>query len=375
MISTIPTVAFDRNENPASEEERQQRLQNPELGITDTDHMAIAKYSDGAWQTAAVMPFAPLTLHPGSKCFQYGQTLFEGMQAFKMTDGKLVLFRPDENAKRFNRSADRVAMPRLPEKLFLSLLKALIWAERGWIPPGEGGRLYIRPFMFATGNSVRFGVAKEYTFCILVSPAKAFFTRNVLKVYIEPSLRRASPGGTGSSKCGGNYAAALKSHQEAGRHGCDQALFLGEDGKIQELEVTNIFFVMKDGTIRTPPLEDTILNGITRASVITLAEKRGIKVEERNYYFEQFCSDVESAEVSEVFACGTAGGLVAIGSFCYPCDKANSCSDEEIREHKIGDGKMGELTTKLRSELLEIQDGKREDPFGWRSEIVSSDLP
>lgn len=374
MAARIPTVAFDRNKEPTSEEERRQRLENPELGITDTDHMAIAKYANGEWQTAAVVPFSPLTLHPGSKCFQYGQTLFEGMQAFKTPGGKIVLFRPDENARRFNKSADRVAMPRLPENLFLDMVKALVWVERGWIPSGEGGRLYIRPFMFATGNSVRFGVSNEYTFCVLVSPARAFFNSCVLKAYVEPNLRRASPGGTGSSKCGGNYAAALLSHQDAGKHGCDQALFLGEDGKIQELEVTNIFFVMKDGTIRTPSLGDSVLNGITRASVIALARKRAIAVEERDYFFRQFYSDAIIGQVSEVFACGTAGGLVAIGSFYYPSDDAKADSEENIGEFTISDGKMGDMTKTLRLELLEIQNGKGEDPFGWRNEIRPQDL-
>jgi branched-chain amino acid aminotransferase len=375
MEAWIPPITFETNENPASEEERRQRLENPELGLTDTDHMAIAKYANGKWQTAAIVPFTVLTLHPASKCFQYGQTAFEGMQAFKTPDGKIVLFRPDENARRFNKSADRVAMPALPEMLFLNMVRALVWVERGWIPSGAGARLYIRPFMFATGNSVRFGVANEYIFCILVSPAKAFFKSCVLKVYVEPSLRRASPGGTGSAKCGGNYAAALQSHQEAERHGCDQALFLGADGKIQELEVTNIFFVMRDGTVRTPCLDDTVLKGITRASVITLAQKRAIEVEERNYTFKDFYSDAINGTVSEVFACGTAGGLVAIGSFYHPFDDAKASSEEQIGEFYVGDGKMGNLTKELRSELLEIQNGKREDPFGWRSEIRVQDLP
>ncbi|KAH7205195.1 branched-chain amino acid aminotransferase protein [Fusarium oxysporum] len=375
MTPRYPSVVFIRNENRVSEAERRQRLENPELGITDTDHMAIAKYADGQWQTAAVKPFSALTLHPGSKCFQYGQTLFEGMQAYKTPDGKIVLFRPDENAKRLNKSADRVAMPELPEKLFLDMVKALVWVERTWFPSGEGGRLYIRPFMFATGNSVRFAVAKEYIFCALVSPARAFFNRTVLKIYVEPDLRRASAGGTGSSKCGGNYAAALQSHQEAGKHGCDQALFLEGDGKIQELEVTNIFFVMKDGTIRTPLLNDTILNGITRASVIELARGRAIKVEERDYFFKDFYADAMSGEVVEVFACGTAGGLVAIGSFYCPPGEAKTSSEKSIGEFIIGDGEMGDLTKKLRLELLGIQNGNREDPFGWRHEIRAEDLP
>lgn len=374
MTPHIPPIVFDRNENPASEEERRHRLEHPVFGISDTDHLGIAKYADGEWQTAAIQPFSPLVLHPGSKCFQYAQVLFEGMQAFKTPEGKIVLFRPDENAKRCNKSADRVAMPSLPEQLFLDMVKALVWVERDWFPPGEGGRLYIRPFMFATGNCVRFGVSNEYTFCVLISPAKAFFNGSVLKIYVEPSLRRASPGGTGFSKCGGNYAAALRSHQNAGKNGCDQALFLGEDGKIQELEVTNIFFVMKDGTIRTPCLNDTILSGITRASVITLARERGFVVEERDYFFKEFYADTTSGKVSEVFACGTAGGLVAIGSFYYP-DEATTSSEEKIGEFSIGDGKMGDVTTKLREELLGIQNGEWEDPFGWRDEIREEDLP
>jgi branched-chain amino acid aminotransferase len=226
--------------------------------------------------------------------------------------------------------------------------------------------------MFAAGNSVRFAVAKEYIFCILVSPARSFFNKTVLKVYVEPDLRRASPGGTGSSKCGGNYAAALRSHQEAVKHECDQALFLEDDGKIQELEVTNIFFVMKDGTIRTPCLNDTILNGVTRASVMELATRRGIKVEERDYFFKDFYADVMSGEVIEVFACGTAGGLIAIGSFYCPSKTSNGNGSGEFL---IGDGGMGDLTKKLRLELLGIQNGTREDTLGWLHEIRGEDLP
>ena len=375
MATQMPPVTFNRNKTPASEEERRQRLATPELGITDTDHMAIAHYVDGEWQTAVVKPFSALTLHPGSKCFQYGQTIFEGMQAFRSLERRIVLFRPDENARRFNRSASRTAMPQLPEELYIDLVKALVWVERDWFPLGEGSRLYIRPFMFATGNSVRFAVAREYIFCVLVSPARSFFNKSVLKVYVEPSLRRASPGGTGRSKCGGNYAAALRSHQEAGEHGCDQALFLGEDGKIQELEVTNVFFGMKDGTIRTPRLNDTVLDGITRASVISLAKKRAIEVEERDYYFVDFYDDVMRGEVREVFACGTAGGLVAIGSFYYPLCEAKTGSKQSAVEFNINDGNMGVLTKQLRLELLGVQDGNGEDPFGWRCEIRAQDLP
>ncbi|KAL6924084.1 hypothetical protein FSHL1_001338 [Fusarium sambucinum] len=378
MAPLFPSVTFIRNGNPVPDVERQKRLENPELGISDTDHMAIAKYADGQWQTATIQPFSPLTLHPGSKCFQYGQTLFEGMQAYKTPDGRIVLFRPDKNAKRLNVSADRVAMPELPEKLFLDMVKALVWVERDWFPSGEGGRLYLRPFMFAAGNSVRFAVAKEYIFCVLVSPARSFFNRTVLNVYVEPHLRRASPGGTGSSKCGGNYAAALRSHQEAAKYGCDQALFLEDDGKIQELEVTNIFFVMKNGTIRTPCLNDTILDGVTRASVMELAKGRGIKVEERDYYFNDFHTDAMSGEVLEVFACGTAGGLIAVGSFYCPLGKtkaSNGTSGETCGEFLIGDGEMGDLTKKLRLELLGIQNGTRDDPFGWLHEVRDDDLP
>jgi branched-chain amino acid aminotransferase len=375
MAAHMSFVALDRNQNLASDRDRLQRLENPELGISDTDHMAIAKYADGKWHGAAVVPFSALVLHPGSKCFQYGQTLFEGMQAFKTPDGKVVLFRPDENATRFNKSADRIAMPEMPEELFVNMVKSLVWVERDWFPPGEGGRLYIRPFMFATGNSVRFAVAKEYVFCVLVSPARAFFNRSILKIYVEPSLRRASPGGTGSSKCGGNYAAALRSHQHAGEHGCDQALFLGEDGAIQELEVTNIFFVMKDGSMRTPCVRDTILNGITRASVIELARRRSIEVEERDYLFGDFNADALSGEVSEVFACGTAGGIVALGSFYCPQGKGGLGEERgnNASEFRIGDGGMGCLTKELRSELLGIQNGHGSDPFGWRHEVRAPD--
>lgn len=375
MATQLPPVTFNRNKTPASEEERRQRLANPGFGITDTDHMAIAHYADGEWQTAAVTPFSALTLHPGSKCFQYGQTIFEGMQAFKTLEGRIVLFRPDENSRRFKQSARRIAMPELPDELFVDMVKALVWVEREWFPFGEGSRLYIRPFLFATGNSVRFTVARKYIFCVLVSPARSFFDKYVLKVYVEPSLRRASPGGTGRLKCGGNYAAALRPHQEAGEHSCDQALFLGEEGKIQELEVTNIFFGMKDGTMRTPRLNDTVLDGITRASVISLAKKRAVEVEERDYYFVDFYNDVMRGEVREVFACGTAGRLVAIGSFYYPSHEANTGSKKSAVEFNINDGKMGVLTRKLRLELLGIQDGNGEDPFGWRYEIRAQDLP
>ncbi|UZP45184.1 hypothetical protein NXS19_012996 [Fusarium pseudograminearum] len=361
MAPLFPSVTLVRNENPLSETERQQRLESPELGISDTDHMAIARYADGQWQSASVQPFFSPDSTPWIKMLPVRTNTVRG---------------PDKNAKRLNVSADRIAMPELPEKLFLDMVKALVWVERDWFPSGEGGRLYLRPFMFAAGNSVRFAVAKEYIFCVLVSPSRSFFSRTVLNVYVEPNLRRASPGGTGSSKCGGNYAAALRSHQEAAKHGCDQALFLEDDGKIQEMEVTNIFFVMKNGTIRTPCLNDTILNGVTRDSVMQLAKRRGIKVEERDYYFKTFYADTMSGDVLEVFACGTAGGLIAVGSFYCPfTDDAKTINGTTSGRFLIGDGEMGDLTKKLRLDLLGIQNGTRDDPFGWLHEIRGEDLP
>lgn len=361
MAASIPSVTFERNAKPASEEKRLSRLENLELGVTDTDHMAIATYSEGKWQTATVVPFANLSMHPASKCFQYGQTKFEGMQAYKTPEGKLVLFRPEKNAKRFNKSGERVEMPELPEALFLEMVETLVWVEQAWIPSGDGGRLYIRPFMFATGRSVRFGVSDEYTFCVLVSPAKAFFSSSVLKVYIEPKLRRASLGGTGSSKCGGNYAAALSSYSTARRHGCHQALFSdGEREKIQECEVTNIFFVGADGPIWTPSLDDdTILEGITRGSVFELGEADGTQVKERDYFVKELLEDLREKRVVEVFLTGTAGGLVAVGSFYHP----------DVGEITVGDGKMGPVTERLRLELLGIQNGTRPDRFGWLKEV------
>ncbi|AGH51162.1 MULTISPECIES: branched-chain amino acid aminotransferase [Sphingomonadales] len=343
--------------SPVAADERAVLLENPGFGRVFTDHMVTVKWtSDKGWHDAQVGARRPFQLDPAAAVLHYAQEIFEGMKAYRLADGSVTLFRPDENARRFNESAARMAMPDVPEELFLAAIESLVEIDRGWIPGGEGS-LYLRPFMFASEPFLGVRPASEYIFCVIACPVGAYFKGGAKPVtlWVSDDYTRAAPGGTGAAKCGGNYAASLVAQAEASRHGCDQVVFLdaAEHRWVEELGGMNIFFAMDDGSLVTPPL-GTILPGITRKSLITLARDAGIVVQEQPYSFDQWQADAASGRLREAFACGTAAVVAAIG---------------EVRHaggsFLIGDGGTGPLTTRLREELVGIQRGTLADTRGW----------
>lgn len=309
--------------------------------------------SEDGWHDARVRPREPFSLDPASAVLHYAQEIFEGMKAYAQPDGTVALFRPADNARRFNASATRMTMPSIPEAVFVEAIEQLLRVDSAWVPKSEGTSLYLRPFMFATESFLGVRPATQFTFCVIASPAGAYFKGGArpITVWIPEHYARAAKGGTGAAKCGGNYAAGLIAQAEATRHGCDQVVFLdaAEGRWIEELGGMNIFFVVDDVLV-TPSL-GTILPGITRESIISIANKWGLTVEERSYSFDQWREDAATGRLTEAFACGTAAVIASI-------DKV-----------RFKDGEFpipgGPLTDALRNELVGIQRGVVADEFNW----------
>ncbi|MBD3731019.1 MAG: branched-chain amino acid aminotransferase [Sphingomonadales bacterium] len=337
---------------------RDAALANPGFGTLFSDHMVSIDYTEErGWHDAVVGPRQPIPLDPAAAVLHYAQEIFEGLKAYRHADGSLALFRPDANARRFNASAERLAMPQLPEETFLDSIRQLVAADRDWFPSVEGGSLYLRPFMIATEAFLGVRPAKQYKYLLIASPAGNYFKSGAPAVSIWVSdYTRAAPGGTGAAKCGGNYAASLVPTREAFARGHDQVLFLdaAEHKWIEELGGMNLFFVFEDGTIRTPPLTGTILPGITRDSLLDLAREEGLTVQEEPYSLDAWKADAESGRLLETFACGTAAVVTPVGKV-------------EGREtgFTIGSGGPGQLTQKLREKLTGIQRGTIADTHGW----------
>ena len=352
-----------RNHAAASPAERASLLANPGFGRVFTDHMVTVRYAEGkGWYDARVEARGPLPLDPATAVLHYAQEIFEGLKAYSTGDG-VSMFRPEANAARFRDSAARMAMAPLPEQVFLDSLRELIAIDRDWIPTNDDGSLYLRPFMFA--NEVFLGVkpSAEYLYCVIASPVGAYFKGGVqpVAVWVSDDYTRAAPGGTGAAKCGGNYATSLIAQAEAIERGCDQVVFLDAVHRsyVDELGGMNIFFVYDDGTLVTPPLTGTILPGITRDSIITLARDGGHEVVERPYSFQEWREDAESGRLREAFACGTAAVITPIGT-------VRSSGGEFL----VGGGTAGAVTTGLRQQLVDIQRGRAADPHGWVHKVL-----
>lgn len=347
--------------NPTSPAQRAALMKDPGFGRIFTDHMVTITWTaDKGWTDAKIQPRAPFSIDPASAVLHYAQEIFEGLKAYKASNGEITLFRPEENARRLNESAERLAMPSLPEKDFIAAIELLVSTDRDWVPEGDGS-LYLRPFMFSDEPFLGVRPAQRYIFCVIASPVGGYFKggEKPLNVWVSTDYARAARGGTGSAKFGGNYAGSLAAQAQATAHGCDQVLFLdsGERRWIEELGGMNIFFVMKDGSLRTPPL-GTILRGITRASVIELANDRRIKVDESPYSFEQLQADVASGALKEVFVCGTAAVIAGVGALHHAGGKI-----------QIGDGQIGPMTKKLQGMIIGIQRGRDNDPHGWVKKV------
>ncbi|MEV6847485.1 branched-chain amino acid aminotransferase [Actinoplanes sp. NPDC051411] len=352
------------NPAPVGAAERAALLANPGFGRIFTDHMVTVRYADGkGWYDHRVEARAPIAIDPASAVLHYAQEIFEGLKAYRLDDGGVAMFRPDANAARFAQSAQRMAMPALPQEAFLQSLREIISIDADWIPPGEEGSLYLRPFAYASEVFLGVRPALEYLYLVIASPVGPYFSGGVkpVSVWVSPDFTRAAPGGTGAAKCGGNYAAGLVAQAEAIEHGCDQVVYLDavERKYVDELGGMNVFFVLDDGSLATPPLTGTILPGITRDSVIRLAGRAGRRVEERPVSFEEWREGAKSGRIREAFACGTAAVITPIGTIKTPDD-----------EFQVADGGSGDVTMGLRRELVDIQRGRAEDPFGWVSRVL-----
>jgi branched-chain amino acid aminotransferase len=343
---------------PADAALRAEVLANPGFGSRFTDHMVTIDWSEAeGWHNATLAPYGPIPLDPAASVLHYAQEIFEGLKAYRHPDGSMALFRPEANAARFNASARRLAMPEIPEALFLAAIEELVGADAAWFPTVEGGSLYLRPFMIATEAFLGVRPAKAYKFVVIASPAGNYFKSGAPAVSIWVSdYTRAAPGGTGAAKCGGNYAASLVPTAEAFAKGHDQVLFLdaAEHKWIEELGGMNLFFAFADGSLSTPPLSGTILAGVTRDSLIQLAREEGLNVREEPYSLAQWRADAESGKLIEAFACGTAAVVTPVGKVAG-----------RDGEFTIGSGGPGQLTGKLKARLTAIQRGEEADSHGW----------
>ena len=349
----------EANPAPVDANERTRLLADPGFGKLFTDHMAMIRWSDAkGWHDAKITARGPLTLDPATAVLHYAQEIFEGLKAYRLGDGGTALFRPEENARRFRESAQRMAMPELPDDLFIGSIEALVKADANWIPELEGGSLYLRPFMFASEVFLGVKPASEYLYMVIASPAGAYFKggAKAVTIWVSDHYTRAAPGGTGAAKCGGNYAASLVAQAEAIKQGCDQVVFLdaAERRWVEELGGMNLFFVFDDGSIVTPPLTGTILPGITRESIIALAREQGITVREEPYAIDQWEADANSGRLVETFACGTAAVVTPVGQV-----KSRNGG------FTIGSGGPGQVTEALKARLTAIQRGEAPDPHGW----------
>lgn len=367
-MTTQHTFEITLSEQRASTAERAAILANPGWGQYFTDHMVTIKYSaDKGWYEPRLEPYGPLALDPATQVLHYAQELFEGLKAYRREDGSIVAFRPERNAARMNKSADRMAMPRIPEDLFVQALEQLVRADQDWVPTQEGHSLYLRPFMIATTRAL--GVqrpSQEYLFLVIASPSGLYYAQGVkpVSVWLSEDYTRAAPGGTGAAKTGGNYAASFAGQAQAIENGCDQVVWLDalEHRWVEEVGSMNLVFVYGEGEnvrLLTPALTGTLLPGITRDSLLVMAEDMGIPIEEGKISVEEWQAGCASGEITEVFGCGTAAIISPVGRV-----KGRG------KEWTIGDGTPGPISMRLRERLLGIQYGTLPDLHGWIHKIV-----
>ena len=357
----------ERTAHPASAAQRERVLADPGFGRFYTDHMISVLYTcDDGWHDARVLPYGPIQLDPSAIVLHYAQEIFEGLKAYRWADGSIVSFRPDANAARLRSSARRLAIPQLPDEIFLESLRALIAVDHEWVPPAGGEQsLYLRPFIIATEPGLGVRPSAEYRYLVIGSPAGAYFKGGIkpVSVWLSTEYVRASPGGTGAAKFGGNYAASLLAQAQAAEHGCDQVVWLDaiERRYVEEMGGMNLFFVFGSGgsaRLVTPELSGSLLPGITRDSLLQLAGDAGFAVEERKIDVEEWRKGVAAGEITEVFACGTAAVITPVSHVKY--------GDGDFT---VGDGTPGEVTMALRDTLTGIQRGTFADTHDWMTRL------
>jgi len=358
--------AFERRltPRPVAPDERARLMIDPGFGRVFTDHMARATWTaDGGWADRRVEPRAPLAMDPAAAVLHYGQEIFEGLKAYRHADGSVWTFRPEANAARFAASARRLALPELPVADFLGSIEALVGVDAAWVPDAEESSLYLRPFMFGSEACLLVRSARVVDYLLIASPVGPYFAAGVqpVSIWVAQDLHRAGPGGTGAAKTMGNYAASMASQNEAYAHGCEQVCFLdaATGRNLEELGGMNVFVVLATGEVVTPALDGSILEGVTRASVMTLLRDAGHDVAEREVPLAEVLAGLRTGGVAEMFACGTGAVVSSIGRLVG--------RDFDLT---VGGGGKGPVTSGVRRQLTDIQYGRAGDPHGWMYRLV-----
>jgi branched-chain amino acid aminotransferase len=354
--------SVEASATPTAPERRAEILAAPGFGRIFTDHMVTARWTSArGWHDALVRPYGPLQLDPATQVFHYGQSIFEGFKAYRQPDGAIATFRPAANGERFNRSAARLALPALPVEDFVAAADLLVKQDAAWVPSAPGTSLYLRPFMMATEVGLGVRPADDVMFLVIASPAASYFTggNRPVTIWLSEEYTRAAPGGTGAAKCAGNYAASLLAQQEAIENGCDQVVFLDavERRWVEELGGMNIWFVLDDGSLLTPELTGSILEGVTRDTILTLATDLGHEVEQRRVDVDEWRKGVDSGRITEVFACGTAAVVSSIGSLRWRGGEVSLAGATPVAD-------------KVREALTSIQHGQAPDTHGWMHPVA-----
>ena len=358
-------INLNPNQNPASDADRAAKVAAGGFGKYYTDNLVIAEWSEATgWGDAELRAYGPIAMDPATSVLHYGQEIFEGLKAYSQPDGGVSLFRPEANAERFRKSAIRMALPELANEDFVATVEALVRQDIKWVPQNVGESLYIRPFMIATEVGLGVRPSNHATYVVITTPASAYFNPNkAVTVWISTEYVRAAPGGTGAAKTGGNYAGSLLAQRQAAAEGCDQVVWLDATERkwVEEMGGMNLYFVKgkgADATIFTPQLTGTLLAGITRDSILTVAKDLGYKVVEGMISTDEWRDGIASGEITEIFACGTAAVVSPVGA-------AKSAQGTWV----TGDGNPGPITMQIRETLLGIQHGTIADTHGWNKRV------
>ena len=355
------------SESRADAASRERKLADPGFGRIFTEHMIRIMWdAKSGWHSGELVPYAPLSLDPGTSVLHYAQGVFEGLKAFRQADGSIAAFRPDAHAARFQRSARRLALPELPLSTFIESIEALIGVDGDWVPRAAEHSLYLRPFMFASEVSLSVHPSPEVTFLLIASPSGSYFPSGVkpVTVWLSEDFSRAAPGGTGAAKTGGNYAGGLLAQAQAAEKGCDQVVWLDsrEHRWIEEMGGMNLFFVFGSGAnarLMTPELTGTLLPGITRDALLQLGLDLGYGVEEGRISTTEWQAGCADGSLTEVFACGTAAVITPVGAV-----------KSSHGDWSVAGGGSGQVTMRLRQALVDIQRGAAPDPHGWMRPLV-----